>query len=234
MKNKKPLRFTVLFIPSDSGDVKQYKISADFIAVFILIIVLIIGSLIAYFIYSSNQLNEARDEIEALNGRVEIVTSSNIILQADNEALERSLAQAEARLSTKEYVQQQSDSAEALNYIPSGLPLDGQVSTPSAFSETNQYITFRVGDGARITASGAGKVSDVRDDVNFGYIVTIDHGNDYNSIYYYNSKPLVSKGDGVIRGTALFMTESEEPVFAYQITYQGKFIDPNSILKIDG
>ena len=234
MKKKKPLRFTILFVPSESGDVRQYRVSADFIAIFLILCLLVIIGLVSYIAYSAGVITREAEEIEQLEKHVEIVTSSNIILQADKEKLENELSHALARIQTREYVQQQSDSAEALNYIPSGLPLDGQVSNPSDFSDESKSISFHIGDGSRIISSGAGKVMEVREDANFGYIVTIDHGNEYKSFYYYWSRPLVSKGDNVVRGTALFMAESEIPEFSYQITYQDNFIDPNTIMKIDG
>ena len=130
-------------------------------------------------------------------------------------------------------MEQQSSSVEATKYVPSGLPISGQVSVPSKYSSNIEGVVFTVGEGAKIVAAGNGKVSSVTYDNTYGYIVAIDHENDFISYYCYNTSPLVAEGESVTRGQSLFFT-SDNNRFTYKISYEGNYIDPNTVLDIDG
>ena len=233
-KKKKTRRFNLLIVPEGSGDVKQFHIALDFIIILVAALAFLLVVSLSYFVKLSGEVEDDRNQILALTAQLESVTSSNIILQAENEELQSELLTAKTYLETKDYVEQQTDSASALSYIPTGLPITGQVSQPSKFDETKGFITFTVGDGTKIAAAGDGTVTKVVSDTDFGYRIEIDHGNDYMSIYRYKDEPLLSEGTQVLRGTALFSCTSVEPTFTYEIQYKGKSIDPNTFMKIDG
>ncbi len=234
MKNKKkrPRKYTILFVPDDASGVRQLKVSLDFfIILFIVALFTIIGT-VAYIIHSAGQIEDERMQIMALNAQLEEVTKVNLMLDADNERLQNELLAANTALDTKTYIEQQTDTAASLSYIPSGLPISGSISAPSEFKDG--AITFTVGDGAWIVASGDGTVSKIVSDPQQGYIVEVDHGNEYLSIYRYVTVPLVKEGTKVLRGTYIFGCVGEVPQFSYSVNYQGKPIDPNTIMKIDG
>ena len=233
-KKKKPRRFNLLIVPEGSEDVKQYKIALDFIIIIVALVVVLVFVGLSYIIKASGEIEDDRNQILALTAQLEHVTSSNIILKAENEQLTDELLTARTYLDTKDYVEQQADSASALSYIPTGLPVTGQVSQPSEFDKSKGYITFVVGDGTKISAAGDGTVSKIVSDQSAGYRVEIDHGNDYISMYLYRGEPLLTEGTQVLRGTAVFACTSDEPVFVYAITYQDKPIDPNTLMRIDG
>ena len=233
-KKKKTRRFNLLIVPEGSGDVKQFHIALDFIIILVAALAFLLVVSLSYFVKLSGEVEDDRNQILALTAQLESVTSSNIILQAENEELQSELLTAKTYLETKDYVEQQTDSASALSYIPTGLPITGQVSQPSKFDEAKGFITFTVGDGTKIAAAGDGTVTKVVSDTDFGYRIEIDHGNDYMSIYRYKDEPLLSEGTQVLRGTALFSCTSLEPTFTYEIQYKGKSIDPNTFMKIDG
>ncbi len=233
-KKKKPRRFNLLIVPEGSEDVKQYKIALDFIIIIVALVVVLVFVGLSYIIKASGEIEDDRNQILALTAQLEHVTSSNIILKAENEQLTDELLTARTYLDTKDYVEQQADSASALSYIPTGLPVTGQVSQPSEFDKSKGYITFVVGDGTKISAAGDGTVSKIVSDQSAGYRIEIDHGNDYISMYLYRGEPLLSEGTQVLRGTALFACTSDEPVFVYAIEYQDKPIDPNTLMRIDG
>ena len=226
-KKKKPRRFNLLIVPEGKGDVKQFHIALDFVIILTAIVVFLIVVGLSYIIKTSGEIEDDRNQILALTAQLENVTSSNIILQAENEELQDELLKAKTYLETKDYVEQQTDSASALSYIPTGLPITGQVSQPSKFDDSKGFITFTVGDGTKIAAAGDGTVSKVVSDTDFGYRVEIDHGNEYLSIYRYAGEPLLTEGTQVLRGTAIFFCSSVEPTFTYEIQFKGKSIDPN-------
>ena len=130
--------------------------------------------------------------------------------------------------------EKQQNEKESLEYIPSGLPLDGQVGVPSTYSKDKQYITFNTGTGSKVIATGAGTVSYVGESAEYGYVVKIDHGNGYISAYYDHAVPTVSEKDTVIRGSTLFVVDSDNDVLTYQISYEDQLIDPATVMDIDG
>lgn len=233
-KKKKTRRFNLLIVPDGKGDVKQFHIALDFIIILVAAVAFLLVVSLSYFVKLSGEVEDDRNQILALTAQLESVTSSNIILQAENEELQSELLTAKTYMETKDYVEQQTDSASALSYIPTGLPITGQVSQPSKFDEAKGFITFTVGDGTKIAAAGDGTVTKVVSDTDYGFRIEIDHGNDYMSIYRYKDEPLLSEGTQVLRGTALFSCTSLEPTFTYEIQYKGKSIDPNTFMKIDG
>ncbi len=236
MKNskKKPHRYTVLLVPEDSRNVKQFRISTDFLVIVLVLLLMAVIAAASFILYSASQIADERKQIIALNAQLENVTSANITLEADNERLQSELMRATTSLEAKDYVAQQVDSAAAMSFIPSGLPVSGSISTPSEFDASRGTISFRVGHSSRIVSTGDGQVSKVISDPEYGYLVEIDHGNDYVSVYRYSSEPLVSEGNNVLRGTAIFSCSEDTPEFVYEIRFQEKAIDPNTILKIDG
>ena len=121
-----------------------------------------------------------------------------------------------------------------MKYIPSGMPLDGQVPLPSEYSDEKQYITFTAGAGTKIVAAGAGTVSYVGDSAEYGHIVKVDHGNGYVSVYCDRSEPTVNENDDVISGTTLYVMSEDQEVLTYQISYEGDFIDPYTVMDING
>ena len=88
--------------------------------------------------------------------------------------------------------------------------------------------------GSKIIATGAGSVKSIFDDNRLGHVIQIDHGNGYTSVYYSPSEPLVKEGDNVIRGTMLYIVQGDAETLTYQIMYNGKYIDPATIMRIDG
>ena len=68
----------------------------------------------------------------------------------------------------------------------------------------------------------------------YGYVVKIDHGNGYISAYYDHAVPTVSEKDTVIRGSTLFVVDSDNDVLTYQISYEDQLIDPATVMDIDG
>ena len=233
-KKKKPRRFNLLIVPEGKGEVRQFHVALDFVIILVAVVVFVFIVVLSYIAKTSGEIEDDRNQILALTAQLESVTSSNIILQAENEELANELLTANAYLDAKDYVEQQTDTASSLSYIPTGLPITGQISQPSSFDSSKGYITFTVGDGTKIAAAGDGTVSKVVSDTDFGYRVEIDHGNQYLSIYRYKEEPLLSEGTQVLRGTAIFSCTSVEPSFTYEIQYKGRSIDPNTLMKIDG
>lgn len=233
-EKKRPLKYTILVIPNNGGKVKEIRLSFDFI---IILTVMCIGMLlcgIGYLTSHAAELESDRLQVFAWKSRYEVTESANAILLAENQSLQSEIDKLKSQMDMKDYLEQQTTSAEATKYMPSGLPVGGQVSVPSAYSSDIEGITFTVGYGAKIVATGNGKVVSVKTDSQYGYIVTIDHGNDYISYYCYKAQPFVSEGDEVTRGQSIYLVQEDSPQLIYKITYQGNPVDPNAVMDAAG
>lgn len=179
-------------------------------------------------------LQRSLEENEVLlgiaNSTIESLTENNSILsETVNQKVE-----AEAELVEK------SD--------PTGYPLSGTAEMEEKDevlvmdgSEINRpMLEFVASDGTSIIATGAGVVTEVREEITYGYEVMVDHGNGYVTVYRSKSEPKVKVGDEVTRGGILYVMTKENDndkdsvTLCYQILKDGEYIEPSSILVISG
>ena len=89
--------------------------------------------------------------------------------------------------------------------------------------------------GVRVVATGDGTVTYAGESVEAGgYLVSVDHGNGYQTNYYCQSFPVVKEKATVSRGTALFVIGEDADKLIYRIQYEGDYIDPYTVLNIAG
>lgn len=132
---------------------------------------------------------------------------------------------------------------------PTGYPLSGtadyELKTEAGKKDDGTPTTFvglefKAAPETAVTATGAGMVTDVHEDLTYGYQVVVDHGNGYISIYRSGTQPLVKLGDEVSRGAALYVMnpkdedDTEATTLYYLIIHDGEFIDPTDVLQING
>ncbi|MBI3764315.1 MAG: peptidoglycan DD-metalloendopeptidase family protein [Chloroflexi bacterium] len=90
--------------------------------------------------------------------------------------------------------------------------------------------------GQPIVASDSGTaIFSGWDDTGFGYLVIVDHGNDFWTYYGHNSQNLVSAGQGVDKGQTIALSgstgNSTGDHIDFRIRYQaGAFVDPMLLL----
>ena len=233
-REKKKSGYTFLMVSNKDGKVRDISLSMDFVLILSIIIVIAAVGIIVTFIHYTGQMEDERMQILAWEAQYEEAMNLLNASLSENDVLRQEQEKLENQLNRKDYIEQQSSSAEATKYVPTAFPISGQVSTPSKFSEQTEGVTFAVGSGAKIVSSGNGTVSSVTYDTTYGYIVVVNHGNDYLSYYCYSTEPLVAEGDSVSRGQALFFTSDANNTFTYKISYKGTYIDPNTILEVDG
>ena len=234
-KSKKaPLRYNVLLVPDDGRHVKSFHASADLLLFLAAFLILLFVASIGYTVYSSGRVDGYKAQNDRLNSELKTMSENMILLQADNEDLQNQLREANVTIESKDTAEKKKNEEESLKSIPSGLPLDGQIPVPSEYSDTNHYITFKASAGTKVVAAGDGVVTSVADSADYGHVVTIDHGNGYVTIYADSSDPTVNEKDEVIRGTTLFVMSSDSEVLTYEITYEGDYIDPYTVMDING
>ena len=89
--------------------------------------------------------------------------------------------------------------------------------------------------GTEIMAAGSGVVTFAGYNGGYGYIIVIDHGNGYQTVYAHNSKMLVSAGDVVEKGQVISKMGSTGTATGshlhFEIHKDGVQIDPMTIIE---
>lgn len=233
-EEKVKLKYTVMLVPNNAHRVKQFHISFDFVIVLsVLVFALFFGG-VSYVTYSASEVERMQAEVDASAQENQKVTDSNILLQAQIEELNNSLREAKVMIDAKEAAEQNQEKEASMQFIPNGFPVDGTVALPTEYTPETQCVVFTAGIGTKVVASADGEVSFVGDDADYGYVIKIDHGNGYVSVYKDVSVPVVSEGDKVIRGTTLAVMSTEQETLTYQITFGGEFVDPMTVIEIKG
>lgn len=233
-EKKRRSRYTVLLVPGSAQRVRQFHVSIDLVILISILLSVFLFAGVSYVTYSASRIEQMREEVGLYKGQAEAVLNENIILQADVEELSAELRNAKVTINARNTAMEKEEKEASMQYIPSGLPIDGTVSLPAAYTNENPYVVFQAGYGSRAVASADGVVSHVGDDAEYGHIVKVDHGNGYVSVYRNASDPVVDKGDRVIRGMTLYVMRENTESLTYQITFEGDLIDPMTILEING
>jgi murein DD-endopeptidase MepM/ murein hydrolase activator NlpD len=100
----------------------------------------------------------------------------------------------------------------------------------------HEGIDFLVDTGTRVHAAAGGMVVVAQFHPQYGYMVEIDHGNDFTTRYAHNSKLLVKAGDLVQRGAIIAESgstgRSTGPHVHFEVRYKGVAQNPNRFLQV--
>jgi murein DD-endopeptidase MepM/ murein hydrolase activator NlpD len=100
----------------------------------------------------------------------------------------------------------------------------------------HEGIDFLVDTGTPVHAAAAGLVVVAQFHPQYGYMVDIDHGNDFITRYAHNSKLLAKAGDLVQRGEVIAESgstgRSTGPHVHFEVRYKGVAQNPNRFLKV--
>ena len=227
-------KYNILFVSEGARHVHTIRTSADVILLVTILAVALIAAFVAYIIHGATVRDEYESRISTMQEEITTLSEDNILLQADIETLDHELREANSKLSEKDNLTQAKTEEQALLYMPSALPLDSQA-LPSEYDKKNKWITIDAAPGVHVVATGDGTVSYAGESVEAGgYLVSVDHGNGYESDYYCQSPPVVKDGAQVQRGTSLFVIGDEADKLIYRIKYEDDFIDPYTVLNIAG
>lgn len=232
-KKRGPKKFNILFVTDDSKRVKTIRTSADAVLLCTIGAAIVILAVFVAIVWNSLKTEEYKAEIEGLKEEIVSLSEDKIILEAEIENLEQELGSVNSEISAKESQAQADTELQALQSIPSALPLNSQA-LPSEYDKEKHWITVDAGAGTHVVATGDGNVTYAGESVEAGgYLVTVDHGNGYETNYYCQSFPVVTQGAAVTRGTTLYVIADTDKLI-YQIKYEGEFVDPYTVLNIAG
>lgn len=170
-----------------------------------------------------NIINEQKEMIDTLH-------LEKAELQSQNEVLN-------ATIGIKTVEAQEEEKINEEKHFPNHFPLTGSAVYVEQDTEAEGYVpiaVFEMSDISDVVATADGKVTMVREDTTYGTFISIDHGNGYISIYRNDGEPKVMEGDEVVRGSILFIGGGDGSLLGYQITKDGEYIDPMSVVEING
>ncbi|MCR4650221.1 MAG: peptidoglycan DD-metalloendopeptidase family protein [Lachnospiraceae bacterium] len=242
-KKRKRISKSYFFIVSDDPNKpvilrRLRKGSVNFWRVIALIF---ISALVVFAAYTNYRHEVILVREQALKETIEELKAENASLKSDNESMLDKINILSETVNQKKEIEKEVES----KMLPTGFPLSGAADVKDKDEELRidgelvlrPLLEFVVADGIYVIASGDGVVSNVSEEVTYGYEVRIDHGNGYVSVYRTDSEPKVKTGDQVSRGGLIYEIECDDDdtaKFAYQIIYNEEYIDPNDMLEING
>nr|WP_297763289.1 peptidoglycan DD-metalloendopeptidase family protein [uncultured Butyrivibrio sp.] len=252
-KHRHKRHYTFMIISGDSdGSTKRLHLNhfkTQLLAYSCFVIAL---AIVCYIIYSAITISSLRDMQSRQSAEIQELTEENSSLAADNDKLQTEVEQLSAAINKRlEDEQLSAEEAQALA-MPTGFPLSGTASMTSAVDDTNSttiteltddnkdsatgnpIVMFTAGEGSNVIASGTGTVLSVTTDAKFGNMVSIDHGNGYISIYRNAGDPLVTEGSSIDKGDIIFVVGEHNTSLGYQLQQDGKYIDPEELIEING
>jgi len=126
---------------------------------------------------------------------------------------------------------------------PKGYPVDGKVTSPygkreNPFSKLPSFhsgMDLSTSPGTCIHATADGVVSYSGWNLNSGFVVVLEHGLGFSTIYAHNKKNAVRVGQKVKRGDTIGYVgstgKSTGPHVHYEVWEKGKSVDPRKFLQ---
>lgn len=236
------IHYSVQIVPDQAaGTGRYFSVSLKVFLIFLTAAAfLVIAALLGCFILAGELSHADRDvetyknraeELERQNG--ELLTTQREVMR-ENEELQEKVEILSDTINGK--VQQEREAALAQACIPTGYPLQGKASYSESETKLdgNPIAYFQASRGTSVVATANGTVSSVVSDGAAGYIVMVDHGNGYVSVYRNSAHPKVEEGDAVTNTTELFDIETGNEVLGYQIIQNECYIDPLSLMETYG
>ena len=205
---------------------------------------------ICYVVYSSITLSNSMERSRKQLDQIAQLKEANEQLELEKGELQSEIAKLEETVSIlSDTVNQKVEAEQALEaekeeeHIPKGFPMSGTAQIKEETnddeaqmraSEERKEIIFPAAAGTNVISSGAGTVLSVGEDVEYGNLISIDHGNGYVSVYRNGGNPMVKEGNEVTRGAILYVIDDENTDTGYSIRKDDTYVDPMELIEING
>ncbi|MBO5146956.1 MAG: peptidoglycan DD-metalloendopeptidase family protein [Lachnospiraceae bacterium] len=236
-KKREKINYNVLFVPDkDTEAVKHLSVSLEVLIGFFAAIAFLIIAALAYCFIVTGELNRANNNVLTLKTQVDEITQKNTELTDENNVLQEKVTILSDTVNDKVQQEEEREAEIAKSYIPTGFPLKGTASYSEEETELdgNPIAIFHASRGTSVIATANGTVSSIAGSAEAGYIVMIDHGNGYYSVYRNGAEPEVKEGDEVTSSTELFDIQTGYEQLGYQIIENEAYIDPLELMEIYG
>lgn len=255
---KSKISYTVMII-SDSAKKhhREFHIRAGAVGAVTLMTFALFVAAVCYVVYSSITLSNSMERSKNHLEQIAQMKEANEQLELEKVELEAEKAELEKTISIlSETVNQKVEAEQALEaemeeeHLPKGFPMSGTAQikaeddgetndedgerTEMHANEERKEVIFTASAGINVIASGAGTVMSVSEDVEYGNLISIDHGNGYVSVYRNGGNPMVKESNEVRRGDILYVVGEENMETGYSIRKDDTYVDPMELIEING
>ncbi len=237
---KKRTKFAVMLVrEKEEGVISSHHIGPALVEAIVIVLFALFVFFLCKIIYDSVVISNLRADLLEEMKQVNELTDQNESLSIENETLNSKVTVLSETVTTKAANEDALSQEEVENALPKGFPLSGSATMESQGDYTedadaNPILKFKASAGVNVVSSGTGTVLSVEDDAEYGNRIIIDHGNGYRSIYRNGGKVLVKEGEVLGKGYILFSIGKDNTDLGYQITQDEEYIDPMTIINIDG
>lgn len=238
----------VVIVTSDAADsgMKQFRIRPWILQAIIVVLCIVIGALIGYFIYEKDIWAAKLDQTMKQNEVIGVLEQEKAELESQVAALNDEISGLNDELAglnekiriLSETVSQQVETEGELSgqlekrFLPTRLPVSERASIDSVTEDLT--CIFTAASGSMVVATADGTVTVVSEDPEYGHNVWIDHGNGYTTIYRNQGEVKVKQNETVTQGTTLFIITDESGKLGYQLMKDGTYVNPMDMLEISG
>ena len=259
-KHRHKREYTVMVVSGDSdGRSRTFHLGHGTVQFFAFLLFALILVIVCYVIYTTMAMSSLNSVIGLQTARIDELVGEIDKKKVENESLQDEIKQLSRAITQKMENEAALVAADEEKHLPTGVPFDGgKASVINTFDDPDStavpgaeepaengeeaasgtkgdpIIVFKAESGSLVTSSGDGTVESVNADSKFGNSVVIDHGNGYVSIYRNAGTSLVRPGDEVHRGDILFVIGDDNLTLGYQLKNDGKFVDPEDMIDING
>jgi len=185
--------------------------------------------------YDSITLQNMHQEMISQISQINTLTDENESLTVENATLNSKITVLSETVSKKMATEDAISQEESENAMPKGFPLSGTATMEEITdAEEHPMLEFTAADGVNIVSTGTGVVLSIDADEQYGNKIVIDHGNGYQSIYRNSGTPLVKTGETLGKGYILFTVGEDNTKLGYEITQNEEYIDPMTLIEING
>lgn len=233
-KHKRKINHVLIFT-SDAVDakVKQLNIKPWLVILVTVMLSVFIGIAIGYIIYVNQIWNVTNQKNIKLQAIADEKQSQNEELASEIEGLNNKIRILSETVNQKVVEEQELTAQLDKQTLPTEFPLTGSASIEE-IAEGEPISIFTASAGSMVVATASGVVETIEPDEEYGYKMTINHGNGYITIYRNKGEAVLKAGDSVVQGTTLFLIGEDNLKLGYQMKKDDVYINPMSMLEISG
>lgn len=233
-QSKRKSKFALLIVTeNDEGVMKKHQVSSAAVEIAATVLFLLIVAVICKFTYDAITLKDARKQIVDQIVTINNLTDENEALSVENDTLSSKITVLSETVSKKAATEDAISQETVENALPKGFPLSGSATMKQA-EEGDPMLIFTASQGTNVITTGTGTVLSVDADTEYGIKIVIDHGNGYCSVYRNNGAELVKSGEQLGKGYILFTISEDNQQLGYQIMKDDQYIDPMTLIDING
>lgn len=235
-KNKKRNKFVFMMVKEhEDGSIGSRHFSSSLCEFIAIVFFALLVFFICKLIYDGIVISRLSTEVERLTNENYLYEESEQALKIENRELSEKVSNISSTLVQKVATEEAKTKEETQNAIPKGFPLSsGEAKFVSDTLDNKPVLKFSDIKSVSIVSTASGVVIGIEEDAEYGNRIIIDHQNGYKSVYRNSGKVLVKVQEVHEKGYPIFTVDSKSKEMGYQIIKDEEYIDPLTIMEIDG